>query len=193
MRRNILSLPLTFLTLVSAQTDFNSSSKRGLVDITANPSSDAEAILQDSDITWYYNYGPLPSLDTTNPNLTFIPMLFSTAETSTTFLSTVESLLNEGPVPFVFSYNEPDGDTSSGGSDITPVAAAANWKAQLEPLRAMGVKLGAPAVTGSPSGFTWLQSFFEACDGGCTADFMTVHWYGNFEGLQSNIEQKRTA
>lgn len=91
----------------------------------------------------------------------------------------------------MFSYNEPDGSTSTGGSDITPTAAAANWKAQLEPLRALGVKLGAPAVTGSPDGFTWLTSFFTACGGGCTPDFMTVHWYGNFEGLQSNIEQKR--
>lgn len=194
---NILSLPIALISslYVNAQLTsdtFNASSKRGLIDIAATATKDTELILQDSDITWYYNYGASPSLATSNPNLTFVPMLFNTAQTSPSFLTTITNMINGGTkVPFVMSYNEPDGTTSTGGSDISPRNAAANWKEQLEPLRALGVQLGAPAVTGAQSGFTWLSDFFEACDGGCTADFMTVHWYGDFAGLASNMGQKR--
>lgn len=53
----------------------------------------------------------------------------------------------------------------------------------------MGVKVGSPAVTGSQMGMTWLQQFFAACNGGCTPDFMAVHWYGDFEGLASHLGQ----
>lgn len=194
MRINILSLPLALISslYVNAQSTFNTSSKRGLVDISNTAASDTQLILRDSDITWYYNYGPTPSLASTNPNLTFVPMLFNTAASSPDFLTTVTNLQKSGTkVPFVMSFNEPDGTTATGGSSISPSAAAATWKEQLEPLRALGIQIGAPAVTGAQSGFTWLASFFEACAGGCTPDFMTVHWYGDFEGLASNIGQKR--
>ena len=89
-------------------------------------------------------------------------------------------------------FNEPDGTTSTGGSDISPSAAASAWISQVQPLKKLGVQLGAPAVTGSPSGFTWLQQFFDACASqgtNCTADFIPVHWYGNFEGLASHVGQ----
>jgi len=94
------------------------------------------------------------------------------------------------------TFNEPDGTTSTGGSDIDPAVAATAWIKQVEPLRELGVQLGAPAVTGAYSGFTWLSSFFAACaeqGTNCTADFIPVHWYGDFEGLASHVGQIRAA
>ena len=90
------------------------------------------------------------------------------------------------------TYNEPDGTSSTGGSEISPSDAATNWISQIEPLRQLGVRTGAPAVTGSPGGFTWLSEFFGNCTAkgtNCTADFIPIHWYGNFEGLASHLGQ----
>lgn len=87
-------------------------------------------------------------------------------------------------------YNEPDGEHATGGSSLDYKVAATNWIAQMEPLRKMGVKLGAPAVTGSSRGMTWLKNFFDSCASqgtNCTADFFPSHWYGNFEGLASHL------
>jgi len=112
---------------------------------------------------------------------------------TTTFLSQVKSMISGGRnITHILTYNEPDGTSSTGGSNVQPAVAAANWISQVEPLRKLGVKTGAPAVTGSPSGFTWLQMFFDACHSqgtNCTADFFPVHWYGNFEGLASHVGQ----
>jgi hypothetical protein len=117
-------------------------------------------------------------------------MLFSAPASDTAFLDTVKGLISDGAnISYVLSYNEPDGSTNTGGSSISPQLAASAWIRELEPLRKLGVKLGAPAMTGSPGGFTWLADFFTACDGGCTADFFPIHWYGNFEGLASHIGQ----
>jgi len=44
-------------------------------------------------------------------------------------------------------------------------------------------------VTGGESGWTWLQEFFTACAGNCSADFIPVHWYGNYAGFISHLEQ----
>lgn len=107
----------------------------------------------------------------------------------------MKSLVSGGRnVTHVLAYNEPDGTVATGGSQISPSAAAANWISQVEPLRELGIKTGAPAVTGGTQGFTWLSSFFDACASlgtNCTVDFIPVHWYGNFEGLASHIGQVR--
>ena len=60
----------------------------------------------------------------------------------------------------------------------------------IEPLKQKyGLTLGAPACTGAPSGFDWLQQFFGNCSGNCSVDFIPLHWYGNFEGLASHVGQ----
>jgi hypothetical protein len=84
-------------------------------------------------------------------------------------------------------FNEPDNSFANGGSNVPPDAAAKYWIKQLEPLRKLGVSLGAPAVTGAPSGFTWLANFTAACNGSCTFDFIPIHWYGSFDGMASHI------
>lgn len=120
-----------------------------------------------------------------------------------TFYNTVKGLVSQGfNISYVLGFNEPDG-CASGGSCVTAATAAQVWKKQFEPLkRDFGIKLGAPAVTGAPTGFTWLQNFFTECaalvqssgnstsnETSCEVDFIPAHWYGNFEGLASHLGQ----
>jgi len=63
------------------------------------------------------------------------------------------------------------------------------WKTYLEPLRAQGVRLGSPAPSSAPSGLTWLQDFLTSCAGGCTIDFIALHWYDvNATAFQTYLE-----
>ena len=189
---------LAFLPSVLADTLQPRSAKRGLVFVqsTDHPNDDLIWIDNDSDLTWYYNYGPSPSAVYANdPSFSFVPMLWGapSSTSDTTFLTTVTNLTQNGVnITYVMSFNEPDGTTSTGGSDVTPALAASTWIRELEPLRKLGITLGAPAVTSATSGFTWLVDFFTACNGGCTADFIPVHWYGDFQGLASYLGQVMT-
>ena len=192
-------LPTTTLAGYANSTalTYPTSPKRGLVFV---PSKNAKYAYDNqvwvppkTDLTWYYNYGVSPSPAYSNlsqSEFQFVPMLWSP---TTTFLSSITSLINSGTnITHILTYNEPDGDTSTGGSNVAPSVAATNWISQVEPLRKLGVKVGAPAVTGSSGGFTWLASFFDECSNqgtNCTVDFFPVHWYGNFEGLASHIGQ----
>ncbi|TVY64207.1 Alkali-sensitive linkage protein [Lachnellula suecica] len=181
--------------VASAQTTNLTSAKRGLVFVpsTKYPSDNQIWVENDSDLTWYYNYDATPSpayANRTQAEFEFVPMLFSP---STSFATTIQSLVSGGTnISHVMTFNEPDGTSSTGGADLTPDAAATSWISQIEPLRKMGIKAGAPAVTGSPGGFTWLASFFAACASqgtNCTADFIPIHWYGDFGGLASHLGQ----
>ncbi|KAL8930868.1 MAG: hypothetical protein Q9208_000409 [Pyrenodesmia sp. 3 TL-2023] len=167
-----------------------SSSKRGLVYVPneKHRSDDSIWVADDSDLTWYYNYLATPSPAFSNSTkLQFVPMLWGS---STTFLNEVTEQIEGGAnISYVLGFNEPDGGGATGGSAIPADTAAETWQREIEPLRELGVKLGAPAVTGAPNGFTWLENFFNACDGNCNVDFIPVHWYGNFEGLASHIGQ----
>jgi len=48
------------------------------------------------------------------------------------------------------------------------------WLANIEPLRAQGLRLGSPAMSSGPAGKRWLQDFFRICDGRCTVDFVAL-------------------
>ena len=98
--------------------------------------------------------------------------------------------LSSSESPHVLVFNEPDGTTSSGGSNISPRAAAKAYIEEIMPLRASnGWKLSLPATTGSGNGLEWLQSFNESCHDlsptGCEFDFVAAHWYGDFAGMAS--------
>ena len=185
------------LALLSSAYCQTSSSKRGLVYIQnpQYPHDDSIWSSSSSDLTWYYNYGstPSPAFDNST-KLQFVPMLWGANTQNpndTTFLNDVQGQIQGGAkISYVLTFNEPDGQ-GNGGSNVPADMAAQVWINNVEPLRQQGVKLGAPAVTGSPSGFTWLQNFFSACNNSCTVDFIPVHWYGNFEGLASHIGQVR--
>ena len=193
MRFQVLLSALALLSTASA----TSSSKRGLVYVPNAKTPEDNTIWDSSssDLTWYYNYQVSPSpAFANNPNFEFVPMLWGapTDLTDMIFLNTVQEQMKKGTnISHVLAFNEPDGQSSTGGSAIPAVLAAKTWIREIEPLKKLGVKLGAPAVTGAPNGFNWLQNFFAACDGGCSADFIPVHWYGNFEGLASHIGQVR--
>jgi hypothetical protein len=167
------------------------SPKRGLVYVpdSDNPQDDQIWTSGSSDLTWYYNYSPSPSSAYTDSDLEFVPMLWGN-QSDDSFLDTVSGLIDNGvKIRHALGFNEPD-SSENGGSGVLAADAAATWIRLLEPLRTRyNVSLGAPAVTGAPDGFVWLQNFFTACDGRCHPDFIPVHWYGNFEGLASHIGQ----
>lgn len=105
------------------------------------------------------------------------------------FMNTVMQQISGGAnITAVLSFNEPDG-CANGGSCMQPSAAAQIWKSQLEPLRAKNIKVGMPAITSSQTGLTWLQQFMMYCDGGCTPDFLTIHYYGGMQQMASWIGQ----
>jgi hypothetical protein len=109
-----------------------------------------------------------------------------------TFLWSVLGLIRSGiNISHILAFNEPDGPFDQGGSQVTPEAAAARWIADIEPLKQHGVSLGAPAVTGSVRGVQWLQDFFAACNGRCSADFLPLHFYGPLAGLQWIVNTTR--
>ena len=190
----------TFLPSALAAATFERSSKRGLVFVPSAkyPQDNQVWVENGSDLTWYYNYGATPSATYNNRSQSefeFVPMLWGapSSTSDTAFLTGVQTLIKEGTnISHVLTFNEPDGTTSTGGSNVDPTVAATTWIREVEPLRKLGVKTGAPAVTGSQGGFTWLSEFFSACASqgtNCTADFIPIHWYGNFEGLASHIGQ----
>lgn len=193
----IKALFLAISTVASA----TASSKRGLVFVPNSnwPEDNKVWVQSGSDLTWYYNYGATPSAafsDSPQEDFEFVPMLWGSIS-DTTFLDEVNSLIDGGRnISHVLGFNEPDGDQSTGGSDMTPAVAAQVWVKNIEPLAEKGIKLGLPACTGGWNGIPWLQQFLANCsalvstDGdtkNCTYDFVNIHWYGNFEGLASHM------
>lgn len=189
---NATTALLTLSSLALADQIALTSSKRGLCYVDTKDSSSDDSFWDgsNSDLTWYYNYQASPTQGITD-KLQFVPMLWGAPSSSSddSFLNTVQGLINSGTnISYVLGFNEPDG-CSNGGSCVDAQTAAETWIREIEPLKDMGVKLGAPAVTGSPTGLTWLENFYSACSGGCTTHFIPVHWYGNFEGMASHMGQ----
>jgi hypothetical protein len=105
-------------------------------------------------------------------------------------IATIKSLGQA--VEQVLTFNEPDGDESGGGTDMSPKEAAEAWEEIVKELGSggEGLKISSPATTGSEPGFEWLEKWNESCwdmyeDTGCEFDFVAAHWYGAFDGLAS--------
>ncbi|RFU72926.1 f5 8 type c domain [Trichoderma arundinaceum] len=197
-----------FLLAGLASASASASDKRGLV-FTPNPDypQDNKVWVQSgSDLTWYYNYQSQPSpayASLSQDQFEFVPMMWGVTDNlnDTTFLNQVKTLIDQGRnITHVLGFNEPDGSTSTGGSNIKPQAAAQAWVANFEPLGKLGIKLGLPACTGGPDGLPWLKQFLGNCSAilstgnqrkNCTWDFLPVHWYDNFAGLASLIGERR--
>ncbi|KAH6607318.1 hypothetical protein Trco_003631 [Trichoderma cornu-damae] len=183
------------------------SAKRGLIFIpnSATLQDNSIWVQSGSDLTWYYNYGNLPSSDYASipqSRFEFVPMMWGVGPNPSqdfAFRDSVINLINSGRnITHVLSFNEPDAPSSWGGSDVTPANAALAWIANFIPLQQRGVKIGLPACTGAPSGLDWLQQFLGNCSRlistgntvqQCPYDFVPLHWYDNFEGLASHIGQ----
>ena len=86
----------------------------------------------------------------------------------------------------VFSLNEPDLPANY----VSP-GDAANWYKQY--INPLAIKKALPAISSSPSGgqgLDWLAQMVSACGGGCYADYINLHWYGNsFTEFQSYVIQ----
>ncbi|RDB16884.1 Alkali-sensitive linkage protein 1 [Hypsizygus marmoreus] len=117
----------------------------------------------------YYSWSPY-AVET---DLEFVPMLWGQKSVNQ-FSSTIKQTISQLGVKAVLGMNEPQ---ERGQSNLTPEEGAEMWKAYLEPLRAQGVRLGSPAPSSAPSSKTWLQAFLAACAGGCTVDFIALHYY----------------
>ncbi|KAG8702736.1 hypothetical protein FRC12_010015 [Ceratobasidium sp. 428] len=123
-------------------------------------------------LTWTYDWAQTPPdyLKTSKTKLTYIPMQWGRDG-----IANFASLVKAQGAKTILAFNEPDFGTQS---NITAVEAAALWKQYIQPLKASGIRLGAPAVTNAPSGRPWLADFLKACTG-CTIDFIPIHWYGS--------------
>lgn len=92
----------------------------------------------------------------------------------------------------MLGFNEPDVNFTASGSQVSPDLAALTWIANLEPLRKMGIKVGAPVVYASEEGFEWLDRFYEACgkrNSSCEADFMNIHVFGNISFVEGYLDE----
>lgn len=152
-----------------------------------------------SQLTWYYNYEATPTKEYKNtPGFEFVPMFWGAHEGSphgdTPFLDSIREQMKDGAtITHVLGFNEPDGPYKYGGSNMSAQVAAKEWKRQMEPLKKHGIKLGAPAVTGSASGARWLEEFFSHCSGKCNPDFLPLHFYGSFEAMAGKIGEMTIA
>ena len=179
MRKSQIATILAWAPFVLAQDIVAPTSpKRGLCYVKGeDPKDDKIWDSPASDLTWYYNYASTP-VNGLDDKLQFVPMLWdasSAGESPGSFYNTVKGLQKSGKkIEYALGFNEPDG-CENGGSCIDADVAAQAWISEIEPLKDLGIKLGAPAVTGSPRGLGWLQDFYTACDGGCTADFLPIH------------------
>ncbi|GKT86010.1 F5/8 type C domain protein [Colletotrichum tofieldiae] len=123
-----------------------------------------------SDLTWYYNYQEIPSpafASKSQEEFEFVPMMWGVSSNpeDTTFLRAVKGLIKDKGINITHAlgFNEPDGPTQYGGSNIAPDIAAKAWVANFIPLQELGVKVGLPACTGAPAGLPWLKQFLGNC------------------------------
>jgi len=151
----------------------NATSKRGIAFSAPDTPGDLKNANQTkSQITWQYDWGNSPPNYMAVDNIDYIPMQWG-SEKIELFTDAVKT---QG-AKTILAFNEPDFDQES---NMLPEEAAKLWKQYLEPMKADGIRLGAPAVTGSPTGQPWLAQFFQLCTN-CSVDFIPLHWYGEGE------------
>lgn len=170
--------------------------KRGLAYVENTYDPDNRLLVsKNSTVTWYYNWDTVP-IEIIPEQVVYLPLIHGLANASHPGL---RSQLNRLPPTstHILTFNEPDGDKDSGGSDITPEEAARSYLQYIAPLRSGPGRtwnLSHPVVTGSVRGLNWLRSFNDSCfqlepRSGCPADFVSLHWYGDLGGLASWIGQ----
>ncbi|RWA11520.1 hypothetical protein EKO27_g3591 [Xylaria grammica] len=172
--------------------------KRGMSYIGDADSHDADydiLLSSGSPIDWYFTWSPVPAPADIFPGDAQSRIEFVPALPGTDNLDDNIAALDQVPSSskHVFTFNEPDGTTDSGGSSISPDDAAKAYIEKIVPLRDR-FQISHPSVTGSSRGLEWLNDFNSSCwdidsDNGCPTDFVTAHWYGEFAGLSSWLDQ----
>jgi hypothetical protein len=124
-------------------------------------------------ISWIYTWSPDCPENCPSLGIECVPMLWGWQHLDNFIAKTNQP----GYARTALGPNEPDlfgnGDLSSG---ISPESAADLWWRGMQPLKAKGYRLGAPATTSAPAGKDWMHNFLNACQG-CTIDFFPIHWY----------------
>ncbi|EJF62918.1 hypothetical protein DICSQDRAFT_56805 [Dichomitus squalens LYAD-421 SS1] len=143
-------------------------SKAGLAWPNGN-SIDINQYLSTGKVQWYYTWGP----SSIQSNIEFVPQLWGTKQLSQ-WDSSINGTIRSLNVTHALGFNERE---ISGQSNLSPSDASALWQAHIEPLKAQGILLGSPAPSSSPAGKQWLLDWMSACGGGCTIDFVAVHYY----------------
>lgn len=192
----LLTSALLYNTLVLAD---DAKSKRGLAYIGDSHESDNDLLSSaESPISWYYTWSLWPA-PVVGDRITFVPLVPSPKDASNDGFGDQLARLPASST-HLLTFNEPDGTTDSGGSALTPEDAARSYVEHITPLRdadgGRAWKISHPSVTGSPRGLDWLRDFNASCweldkERGCPLDFVAVHWYGNFEGLEGWLDQLR--
>ncbi|KAI0346748.1 hypothetical protein BDW22DRAFT_1350998 [Trametopsis cervina] len=135
-------------------------------------------------VGWIYTWSPEQpdSSRSDNYGLEFMPMLWGPNQ-----ISSFQKAVKPGYADYILGFNEPN---EAGQSNLDPGYAASLWKQYIEPLRASGYKTCSPATSSNPNGYTWVQNFLKACDGGCTFDCVAIHWYDvKFEDFKAYTEK----
>ncbi|OQV00200.1 hypothetical protein CLAIMM_05732 [Cladophialophora immunda] len=209
-----ITIPTLLLSLIPLSHGSAANStfpKRGLCYIATDHSASDSHIFttSNSPLTWYYNYSPWPgpSSSLAQWSTEFVPMVHSASDAAAS-VDTIKAILNGSAgiplaassggggrgnrVTHVLTFNEPDGDTSTGGTDSAPDHAAQVYIDTILPLRAAPyhLQVSLPATTGSARGLEWLRAFNVSCfrrrpAGGCAFDFVAAHWYGDLAGMAS--------
>jgi len=146
---------------------------------------------QNSQVSWAYNWysagsSGINGQETSNPALTYIPMLWSNSPDLVNVWPTNAQQAIRNGADAILAFNEPDACWPGSGcmSVNDSVRAYRNY---IQPFAGQA-KLGAPAVTNV--GLDWLDQFLGNCTG-CTIDFVPIHWYSNvyaFGYLQSVVQ-----
>lgn len=144
-------------------------SKAGLAWPTGVPWADITQYQTTGKVSWFYSWTP----NYTETTLEFVPMLWGSSQVQQ-FSATINQTIASRKVSAVLAMNEPQ---QSDQSNLSPQQAAEMWKTYLEPLKAQGIRLGSPAPSSATNGKTWLLDFLAACAGGCSVDFIALHWY----------------
>ncbi|CAA7265847.1 unnamed protein product [Cyclocybe aegerita] len=157
----------------------NPNPKRGIGYSGTIPGDIINANQSDSLISWQYNWGDLPPAYLATSNIKYIPMQWGSVG-----IDNFAEDVKMQDADTILAFNEPDYVNEA---NMDPVEAAHLWIQYIEPLKSLGIRLGGPAVTASPTGRPWLISFLEACRN-CTIDFLPLHWYGTgVEGFYGYI------
>lgn len=206
MRLKVGTIPAVLLSVfvLAGRSGSTKGTKRGLcyVPNSRTPEDDPIWTEQPGKLSWYYTYTPSPPevfRGSTQDSFEFVPMLWGASPdvNDTSFLDIVKGLVNRGiKISNVLTFNEPE-MSAFGGSNVSPADGAQIWVNNIIPLQKMGIRAGLPTPAGSDHGLPWLRQFLDNCSTiigkECTYDFVTLHWYGPFEGMASHIGEYAAA
>jgi hypothetical protein len=64
-----------------------------------------------------------------------------------------------------------------GQANLSPQDAVTLYREYCYPLKAHGYKLGSPATSSNPNGYTWMEEFFKLCGSDHCGVCFDVHGY----------------